>query len=325
MDGSSSWDKLSKEVFLQLTHQDMNMPNFSFEIDPMLRDGAPSYRFFKLVFTAALRLKLELPVNRLLQISAEGSRTTAAEYRGRVTFAGRLVIDGREFTDIIFIVDQTRTPFELVTFWKKSQRGEVGGAKTGAHSFAEAYMGYLTGKTLGLQCFPPSRVIQIADEYNSDPKFNITAWIIKNSSAQIVEPKVSIAPIEKPILETIEEIPPLALLNKWTTDVRGTGIPYTNYELDACLKDLKWSNNDRIECKVHWENGQYITVQDFGRFDRFLPSKESREKLYNYLNTYSGNQARARLILTIKGDGDQWTLASATMMKRLKRIILEAI
>ncbi len=300
------------------------MPNFSFEIDPMLRDGAPSYRFFKLVFTAALRLKLELPVNRLLKISAEGSRTSAAEYKGRVTFAGRLVIDNQEFTDIIFIIDQSKTPFELITFWKQSQRGEVGGAKTGAHPFAEAYMGYLMGKTLETQCFPPSRVIQIADEYNNDPKFNITAWIIKNSSAQIVEPQISIAPIEKPTPEIIEEIPPLALLNKWTTDVRGTGIPYTNYELDACLKDLKWSNNDRIECKVHWENGQYITVQDFGKFDRFLPSKESRENLYNYLSAYNGNQARARLILTIKGDGDQWTLASATMMKRLKRIISEA-
>ena len=297
------------------------MQDFKFELDPMLRTGAPSYRFFKLAFTAALRLKLELPLNEVLHIKAEGSPTTAAKYKGRVTYSGQLVIEDKAFNDLVFVVDQSRTPVELVTFWKQSQRGETSGAKTGAHPFAEAYMGYLTGKTLENQCFLPEKVIEIADEYNSDPKFNITAWIIKNSATQAHEPQTSTAPIEQPTIEQNDDTPPLVLLNKWITDVRGTGIPYTNYEMDACLKDLKWANDDRIECKVHWENGQYITVQDFGRFDRFLPSRESRAGLFNYLNAYNGNPARARIILTIKGEGDKWTLASATMIKRLGRLI----
>ena len=300
------------------------MANFRFQIDPTLPDGAPSYRFFKLVFTAALRLKHELALDKVLQINAEGTQSSAAEYKGRATFLGRLRFGETEFDDIVFVVDQSKKTSELVTFWRHSQRGEAAGAKTGAHPFAEAYMGYLMGKTLEEQCFPPAKVISIADEYNSDTKFNITAWIIKNTAALPREPQVSHIPLENPQNDTeiqIHETPPLVLLNKWNTDILGTGIPYTNYEIDACIKDLTWSHHDRIECKVHWENGQYITVQDFGKFDKFTPTKKSREKLFNYLKAYNKNTSRARIILTIKGEGDNWTLASATMIKRLDRLI----
>jgi hypothetical protein len=36
------------------------MQSFNFSIDSKIRSGAPNYRFFKLVFTAALRLKLKV-------------------------------------------------------------------------------------------------------------------------------------------------------------------------------------------------------------------------------------------------------------------------
>ena len=157
------------------------MQDFKFELDPMLRNGAPSYRFFKLAFTAALRLKLELPLDKVLHIKAEGSPTTAAEYKGRVTYSGQLVIEDQAFNDLVFVVDQSRTPVELVTFWKQSQRGETSGAKTGAHPFAEAYMGYLTGKTLENQCFLPAKVIEIADEYNSEPTSYRPLWAAAGS------------------------------------------------------------------------------------------------------------------------------------------------
>lgn len=297
------------------------MQSFNFSIDSKIRSGAPNYRFFKLVFTAALRLKLELPLEGLLNISGTGKDTGAPVYKGRATFIGKLVFGSDVFDDIIFVVDQSKSDDELVTFWRGNQRGDSGGSKVGAHPFAEAYMGYLMGKTIESQSFPPSKVVQISDEYNSDPKFNITAWIIKSAQPLREEPINSRAPIEQPTQGSISEddVPELVLLNKWKTDVRGTGIPYTNYEVDACIKNLKWSNNERIHCDVHWEAGKFVTVEDFGSFDRYA-SKLQREKVYGYLKNYDGNPSRVRLILTVKGDTDQWTLASATMLRRLSQL-----
>jgi|GEM_PF-2632051 len=298
------------------------MQTFNFAIDSTIRSGAPNYRFFKLVFTAALRLKLELPLDGVLRISGSGQETGVPVYKGRVTFKGNLSLGASdEFDEIIFVVDQSKNDDELVTFWRGNQRGDSGGSKVGAHPFAEAYMGYLMGKTIESQSFPPSKVVQISDEYNSDPKFNITAWIIKNAQPLKKEPINSKAPIEIPTQESFPEdvVPELALLNKWKTDVRGTGIPYTNYEVDACIKNLRWSNNERIHCDVHWEGGKFVTVEDFGSFDRYA-SKAEREKVYKYLSNYDGNPSRVRLILTVKGDGDQWTLASATMLRRLSQL-----
>ena len=81
------------------------MQSFNFSIDSKIRSGAPNYRFFKLVFTAALRLKLELPLDGLLNISGTGKDTGAPVYKGRATFIGRLVFGSDVFDDIIFVVD----------------------------------------------------------------------------------------------------------------------------------------------------------------------------------------------------------------------------
>lgn len=297
------------------------MQSFRFTIDSKMRSGAPNYRFYKLVFTAALRLKLELPLDGILEISGEGQDTGASAYKGRATFKGQIAFGGHVFDDIIFVVDQSKADDELVTFWKCTQRGDSSGSKVGAHPFAEAYMGYLMGKTIESQTFPPSKVVQISDEYNSDPKFNITAWIIKSAQPLRVEPVNSRVPIESPTHASFaeEDMPELMLLNKWKTDVRGTGVPYTNYEVDACIKNLQWSNDERIHCDVHWENGKFVTVEDFGIFDQFY-SKAQREKVYGYLSAYNANPSRVRLILTVKGNTDRWTLASGTMLKRLSQL-----
>ena len=298
------------------------MHSFNFLIDSIDRRGAPNYRFFKLVFTAALRLKLELPIDGVLKISGTGQETDAPAYKSRVTFRGEISFGSTFFDDIIFVVDQSHSEDELITFWRGSQRGESAGAKSGAHPFAEAYMGYLMGKTLQSQSFPPSKVVQISDEYNSDPKFNITAWIIKSAQPLREEPINSSAPIEQPTQSSIseDEMLELVLLNKWRTDTKKSGVPYTNYEVDACIKNLKWVNDDRIHCEIHWEGGKFVAVEDFGRFDNFKPFKEDREGVFNYLRNYDGNPSRARLILTLKGDSDNWTLASATMLRRLSQL-----
>jgi hypothetical protein len=297
------------------------MQSFRFSIDSKIRSGAPNYRFYKLVFTAALRLKLVLPLDGTLEALCKGQDTGAPAYKGRATFRGQMVFGDHIFDDIIFVVDQSKSDDELVTFWKSAQRGDSGGSKVGAHPFAEAYMGYLMGKTIESQTFPPSRVVEISDEYNSDPRFNITAWIIKSAQPLREEPANSRAPIEQPTHASFseEDVPDLVLLGKWRTDVRGTGVPYTNYEVDACIKNLSWSNNERIHCDVHWENGKFVTVEDFGAFDRYA-SKMQRERVYSYLSAYNANPSRVRLILTVKGDTDQWTLASATMLRRLSQL-----
>lgn len=297
------------------------MQKFNFSVDSTMRNGAPNYRFFKLVFSAALRLKLALPVDGVLTLSGEGEDTGAPAYKGRSNFKGKLSIGKDVFNDIIFVVDQSTPKDELVTFWKATQRGDSGGSKGGAHPFAEAYIGYLMGKTNERQSFPPSAVIKISDEYNSDPKFNITSWIITSAQAQKVEPENSKIPLEEPTHDPLpSEFPPeLILLNKWQTDVQGTGVPYTNYEVDACIRGLDWGNYERIVCDVHWEDGKFVSVADFGVNDKYA-SKANREKVFAYLRKYDGTASRVRLILTVKGNADQWTIASATMLKRLKQL-----
>jgi hypothetical protein len=70
---------------------------------------------------------------------------------------------------------------------------------------------------------------------------------------------------------------------------------------------------------VHWEDGKYIHVSDFGRFDRYATVKE-RQRVLHFLEKYDGRAARVRMILTVKGESSDWTLASATMLKRIPTI-----
>jgi hypothetical protein len=285
-----------------------------------LSNGRPNYRFFKLVYTAALRLKHILPLNGHLTIELDGVEAGVAKYKNRTTFSGCLTLDGVRFSDVVYVVDTKGADVELVTFWCKSQKGDAAGSKGGAHPFAEAYLGYLSGKMLESQTFSPSVVVnEVADKYNADPRFNITSWIIQKAQALKEEPAISIEPIEEPSAEELpnEYIPELLLKNKWKSDVLKSGVYYTNYEVDACIKDLQWGRDERITCNLHWEDGKFLLIEDFGRFDRYADIN-GRRIVYQYLEKYAGTSSRARLILTVKGDTTQWTLASATMLKRLQ-------
>jgi len=295
----------------------------SIHVDAINADGSHNYRFLKLVYTAALRLKLALPLTGALEIQSEGIDSKHGKYKTRTTYEGVISINGEVFNNIVYVIDELPSRTELVTFWRKSQRGDASGSKGGAHPFAEAYLGFLNGKMLEDQTFSPSVVVnEIADIYNSDPKFNITAWIIQKAQSLKTEPPVSNEPLEATTTAALPEefIPELLLRNKWTTDVLRTGTSYTNYEVDACIKDLCWGKDERIQCQLHWEDGNFILIEDFGRFDRYS-DKVGRTRIYDYLMKYSNTSSRARLILTVKGDSTQWTLASSTMLKRLKREI----
>jgi len=299
------------------------MKHFSIDVHSDHSDGKPSYRFYKLIYTAALRLKLVLPLSGTLSIQLEGKETLQAKYKSRTTYLGRISINGMNFEDVIYVVDALHNRDELVTFWRKIQPGDAAGSKGGAHQFAEAYLGFLAGKMLEDQAYSPQVVAdELADIYNSDPKFNITVWIIQKAHSLSKEPAPSGEPLENPNGSPIPEefFPELILLNKWKTDVLRTGISYTNYEVDACIKDLAWGRDDRIQCLLHWENGNYIQIEDFGKYDRFS-DKASRALVFNYLLKYTNTSSRSRLILTVKGDSTQWTLASSTMLIRLRNVI----
>ena len=293
-------------------------------IHPDHSNGRPNYRFFKLIYTAALRLKLTLQLDKRLDFSLIGERANLPIYKTRTTYEGKLTIDGKIFNDVVYVIDSSNSQDELVTFWLKTQKGDASGAKGGAHPFAEAYLGHLTGKASLNQTFSPKIVVdEVADKYNTDPRFNITAWIIQKAQALKEEPGIYVKPVEEPTTELLpsEFIPELLLRNKWKTDVLRSGIFYTNYEVDACIRDVHWSNDERIACDLHWEDGKFLLIEDFGKFDRFTVTAE-RTKVYEYLNKYADKESRCRLILTVKGDSSQWTLASSTMLKRLRAEIL---
>lgn len=306
---------------LRLIFERMRM-NLKNELDWLLRDGAPSYRYFKLVFTAALRLGVALEIKSPLQIQLEGSATDDPVYKTRRNYQGSMVLNGERHDDLVFIVDERQQPGELVTFWKKGQSGDKPGAKGGAHPFAELYIGFIRGKTVESKTFGTEEVAALCEQYNRDANFNVQAWIVNNVPADRVEPPRPSVPVATPGLEDmpVEHPPELQLLNKWQTDVLQTGVPYTNYEVDACVRNVAWGKYDeRITLEMHWEDGKYVKVRDFGRSERYA-STDDRRRIEAYLKQYDGSAARVRMILTVKGDSDTWTLACGTMLKRIPSI-----
>lgn len=295
--------------------------NFTNVIEWQLPNGAPSYRYFKLLFTAALRLGEALAIRAPLNVQLTGTKTDDPPYKQRQNYLGCISLNGRSYDDVIFVVDHGRESPELVTFWRKGQVGDKPGSKGGAHPFAELYMGYVRGKTIERKTFDTAAVAALSAQYNEDKNFNVQAWIVNNIPPDVREPPRSDVPMDGPVDEKmpVEYPPELRLLNKWKSDVLKSGIWYTNYEVDACVKDVIWGKDERISLNVHWEDGKYIHVTDFGRFDRYATGKE-RQRVLHFLEKYDGTAARVRMILTVKGDSSDWTLASATMLKRIPSI-----
>jgi hypothetical protein len=297
--------------------------NFNFVYDCQRANGQPIYRYFKLAFTIALRLGCPIDLRNELRIDAAGSRTDAANYKGRSTFLGTLVINGQAHEDIIFVADESKSPPELVTFWRKGQRGDHAGTKGGAHPFAELYMGFLQGKITEGKVFDTKVVADLSTDYNLDPTFNIQAWIVEHVPADAKEPPRVMEPVEEPASQSggvPEPVPELRLVNKWRSDVLRSGVPYTNYEVDACVRNVRWnSTTERIELEMHWEDGKYVAVRDFGKFDRYA-SVAARQRVLDYLKSHDGRASRPRMILTLKGEQTDWTLAAATMLKRLAHL-----
>jgi hypothetical protein len=292
-----------------------------FKIYPKRRDTSePHYRYFKILYTLALRLKFDASSLDHLDIQADLSPGDIETDRDRKSFRGSISIQGKKFENLIIICEPRERGLQLVTFWKQDQKPDGKGSKGGAHSFAELAIEALKGE---IKAPTPKDIIElVADDYNTKPTFNVMTWILLWTKTLHHEPETPETPLAKPSTSVKDTIYPneLKLLNKWSTDVLRTGTPYVNYEVDACVKSVRWDTNSKIWAEIHFENGQYITAGDFGTNDRYA-STEERKRVFNYLKSYENSDNPARLILTLKEGTENWTIASATMLKRLRHII----
>ena len=295
---------------------------FNFKIYPnRFEDKAPHYRYYKLLYTFALRLKFDASSYDYLDIVADLSPIDIDTDRGRKAFTGSLTIAGNTFSNLIVILEDGKHKLQLVSFWGVSQRPDGKGSRGGAHAFAELAIDSLSS---GMIAPSPKDVVElVADKYNESSKFNITSWILLWAKTLPIEPDVPSTPINSPqIIEGTNLFPPeIKLLNKWSTDVRRTGTPYVNYEVDCCVKSVRWDElKSKIWAEIHFEDGQYVLAGDFGINDQYA-DVESRKKVFNYIKSYEGSYTPLRLILTLKEGTDNWTIASATMLKRLIGLI----
>lgn len=292
-----------------------------FKIYPTRRDtSAPHYRYYKTLYTLALRLKFDASAYEFLDIQADLTPTDIETDRGRQGFLGSFIISGKRFDNLVVIAEQRERGLQLVTFWKQDQKSDNKGGKGGAHSFAELAIEALKGE---IKAPTPKDIIEfVSDEYNKNPTFNIMSWIMLWAKTLSHEPETPKIPLAEPSSPVDSSLYPdeLKLLNKWSTDILRSGTPYINYEVDACIKSVKWDENSKIWAEIHFENGLYIKAGDFGMNDRYA-TIDDRKKVYNYIKSYENSSSPVRLILTLKDGTENWTIASATMLKRLRQYI----
>lgn len=290
----------------------------NFKIYPKrFEDKKPHYRYYKLLYTFALRLKFDASSYDYLDIDADLSPIEIETDRGRKAYTGSLTIAGNRFNNLIVILEDGRHKSQLVSFWGKNQRPDGRGSRGGAHAFAELAIDALSS---GIVAPTAKDVVDlVADKYNESSKFNITSWILLWAKTLPAEPDIPSEPIAAPNIIQDENLfpPEIKLLNKWNTDVKRTGIPYINYEVDCCVKSVRWDESkSKIWAEIHFEDGQYVLASDFGLNDQYA-SVEQRKKVFNYIKSYEGSYSPLRLILTLKEGTENWTIAAATMLKRL--------
>lgn len=102
--------------------------NEAFRLRRLNRDGGVNRRFHKFRYTAALRLGI-IPeeFHDQLEFSFEGKRDTTVDgHNGNEAFIGTLQIDGRSFTDIVFIARaKSHGKYDFITFWPTSQHPDA--------------------------------------------------------------------------------------------------------------------------------------------------------------------------------------------------------
>jgi len=91
-------------------------------------DGCPNRRFFKMQYTAALRLGI-VPEARKgrVEVEFEGEVATDVQaHEGKTALKGTLRMEGRDFPDVVVIARlRTDGKYDLVTFWPISQHPDA--------------------------------------------------------------------------------------------------------------------------------------------------------------------------------------------------------
>lgn len=87
------------------------------------KDGTPNRRFYKLIYTSALRLGLKIEDwEDKLNITLSADFYDEVEAHGaNKAVKGRLVINGDSFDDIIVILKPVNRGFHIITFWPSTQ------------------------------------------------------------------------------------------------------------------------------------------------------------------------------------------------------------
>lgn len=88
------------------------------------KDGEPNRRFYKVLYTAALRLGLALPEHEnKIKITVDVEPYSGVRaHDGKDAFHGDMFLGGKEFNDLVLILRTSRFGnYEIVTFWPKSQ------------------------------------------------------------------------------------------------------------------------------------------------------------------------------------------------------------
>lgn len=100
-----------------------------FRINRLQRDGVKHRRYYKFLYTAALRLGVKLETSSdYVEFEFSGSETEEVKAHGEnLAFFGSLFIEGKRYDNIFLIakLNQTADRYLFVTFWPKSQHPDA--------------------------------------------------------------------------------------------------------------------------------------------------------------------------------------------------------
>lgn len=103
--------------------------NHDYFISQTLADGRPNRRFFKVLYTAALRFGVVLPIDRNgVKVDFTGELTDEIqEHNGNRALKGMLTLNGQQFSDVIVIDNpgQAGKRASVRTFWPLSQHPDA--------------------------------------------------------------------------------------------------------------------------------------------------------------------------------------------------------
>lgn len=100
---------------------------YTYKIHPTDHSGKPTWRYWKLIYNAALRLGVSIPTNDIVNLEFDGDEWPNDQETGKkhdphnVRLVGRMTINHAAFDDIVFIHNTKYDRPKFRTFWPKSE------------------------------------------------------------------------------------------------------------------------------------------------------------------------------------------------------------